>query len=85
VAYTITILPAALKALLEVPKKDREKIRTKIDSLAENPRPPGVKRLKGDEGYHRVRSGDYRVLYLIVETKLLVVVVKIGNRRDVYR
>ena len=84
-AYTVSVLPAALKALQEIPTKDRERIRSKIDGLAENPRPPGVKRLKGDEGYYRIRSGDYRILYLIVEAKLLVLVVKIGNRRDVYK
>ena len=84
-AYTVNIFPAALKALQEIPTKHREKIRNKIDGLAENPRPPGVKRLKGGEGYYRIRSGDYRILYLIVEAKLLVLVVKIGNRRDVYK
>jgi mRNA interferase RelE/StbE len=85
VAYTLLILPAALKVLQDLPKKDREKVRDRIDRLAENPRPLGVKRLQGGERYYRIRSGDYRILYTIEEVKLLVLVVKVGNRRDVYR
>jgi mRNA interferase RelE/StbE len=85
VAYTVYILPAALKALQDVPRKDRERIRERIDRLAENPRPVGVKRLQGGEGHFRIRSGNYRVLYSIEEAKLVVLVVKVGDRRDVYR
>jgi mRNA interferase RelE/StbE len=85
VAYTVFILPAALKVLQDLPKKDREKVRDRIDGLAQNPRPPGVKRLHGGERYYRIRAGDYRILYSIEEAKLLVLVVKVGNRRDVYK
>lgn len=57
---------------------------SRIQALAENPRPLGAEKLSGLERY-RVRQGDYRVLYEIHDHVLLIVVVKIGNRRDVYR
>ena len=56
----------------------------RIDALAEDPRPPGCEKPSGDEKY-RVRQGDYRILYEIVDQALLVTVVKVGKRRDVYR
>jgi mRNA interferase RelE/StbE len=56
-----------------------------IDSLAANPRPQGVEKMKGEKNLYRVRTGDYRILYTIEDRKLIVLVVKIGNRRDVYR
>jgi mRNA interferase RelE/StbE len=84
--YTITTLPSALRALQSFPRNVRERIYEKIDSLAENPRPPGIKALQGSQkGYLRLRVGDYRILYRIEDDRLLVVVVTIGHRREVYR
>jgi mRNA interferase RelE/StbE len=62
----------------------RQRIVTTIGSLAHNPRPVGVEKLSGDEKY-RIRQGDYRILYEIVDATLIVTVVRIGNRREVYR
>ena len=56
----------------------------KIRALADNPRPPGCEKLSGEDKY-RLRQGDYRILYEIVDADVIVVVVRIGNRRDVYR
>jgi len=67
-----------------VPLTDRRRIVAKIHALASNPRPVGCDKLSGEEKY-RIRQGDYRILYQIVDHELIVTVVKVGNRRDVYR
>ncbi|MBI3184065.1 MAG: type II toxin-antitoxin system RelE/ParE family toxin [Myxococcales bacterium] len=84
--YTVTILPEALRALEKLPKEVQRRIRDKIDRLAHNPRPPGVKALQGSErGYLRLRVGDYRLIYRVEDEQLLVLVVRIGHRREIYR
>lgn len=57
----------------------------RLRRLAENPRPPDTRKLQGVENVYRVREGDYRILYEIFDTKLLVYVLRIGHRREVYR
>lgn len=81
----MTIARAALKALAGIPKRDRERIYARLDQLAVSPYSmTGVKKLQGDDHY-RLRVGDYRVLYLIEDANLVIVVVEIGHRREVYR
>jgi mRNA interferase RelE/StbE len=75
---------SAAKELERVPIKDRRRIVTRIGALAEDPRPVGAEKLSGDDKY-RIRQGDYRILYEIVDADLIVTVVRIGNRREVYR
>ena len=75
---------SAVKELERVPAKDRQRIVAKIWTLAENPRPVGAEKLSGEDKY-RVRQGDYRILYEIVDSDLIVTVVRIGDRREVYR
>jgi mRNA interferase RelE/StbE len=70
--------------LSKLPSIVRNRLGTKIEALAEEPRPDGAKKLKGTEGTYRVRSGDYRILYTIADDVLLVVVVTVGYRKDVY-
>jgi mRNA interferase RelE/StbE len=82
--YRIEIRPAAIRALRRVDKQHRERIRGAIELLAVDPRPPASRPLRGRDGY-RVRVGDYRIIYTIEDKVLLVVVVTLGNRRDVYR
>ena len=67
-----------------MPAKDRQRIVRRIEALAENPRPAGAEKLSGDDK-HRIRQGDYRILYEIEDAQLVVTVVRIGNRREVYR
>lgn len=67
-----------------MPTKDRQRIVTRIGKLAHEPRPAGVEKLSADDKY-RIRQGDYRILYEIVDADLIVTVVRIGNRREVYR
>jgi len=81
--YRIEFKPSVWKDLDEVPRPDRRRILKRIDRLADDPRPVGSKKLSGSERY-RVRQGDYRILYLIEDARLMVVVVKVGHRRQVY-
>ena len=76
--------PSAIKELEALPTKDRRKIITRIEGLASEPRPHGCEKLSGLEQY-RVRPGDYRVVYSIDDDVKVVLVVKVGHRRDVYR
>ena len=83
-SYSLLIKPSAVKELEALPKTDRRRIVSRIQNLAIDPRPPGSEKLSGQEQY-RVRQGKYRILYSIEDTELIVVVVKVGHRRDVYR
>ncbi|MFT4258810.1 type II toxin-antitoxin system RelE family toxin [Microbacterium sp.] len=82
-AYEIEVRPAALRALKKIDRQDQARIRGAIALLAVDPRPPGAKALRGRPGL-RIRVGDYRIIYTIQDSKLLVVVVALGHRRDVY-
>ena len=81
--YNIEIKKSAGKELKKIKGKDQERIIQRIRGLARDPRPPGSKKLSGEEKY-RIRQGNYRILYQIFDDIVLVVVVKIGHRRDVY-
>ncbi len=83
-SYSVRIKRSAAKDLEAIPLKDRKRIVTCIEGLQDEPRPSGCEKLSGEEKY-RLRSGDYRIPYEIVDRALIVTVVKIGNRRDVYR
>lgn len=82
-AYEIELRPAALRALKRVDRQDQPRIHGAIALLAADPRPPGAKALRGRDGL-RIRVGDYRIVYTVDDGKLLVVVVTLGHRRDVY-
>jgi mRNA interferase RelE/StbE len=84
VSYQIKYERAATKALKSFPAVEAKRVLAAIDSLASNPRPMQSKKLQGSI-YHRIRVGDYRVVYEIRDAVLVVVVVRIGNRREVYR
>lgn len=83
--YTIQIKRSAVKALQGLPGHTQAQIRKQIDSLAENPRPVGAQALRGYRGFFRLRVGDYRIIYQVEDPRLLVLVVRIGHRREVYR
>jgi mRNA interferase RelE/StbE len=82
--YRVELRPAAVKALHRVDKKDRGRIQGVIALLSEDPRPPAARALQGRPGM-RVRVGDYRIIYTIQDDILLIVVVTLGHRKDVYR
>ena len=83
--YSLRIKKSARKELESITTKaGRRRVIRRIESLADNPRPPGALKLSGRERY-RVRQGRYRILYTIEDTVLIVHVIKIGDRKDVYR
>jgi mRNA interferase RelE/StbE len=82
--YRIEIKKTAVKELNNLPPNDLKKIIQRIHNLADDPRPRGCKKLTGEEKY-RIRSGNYRILYMIEDDVLVIYIVKIGHRRDVYR
>ena len=85
-SHTVELLPAAVRQLKKLPAKAQKQIKTMIDGLASNPRPRGYKPLQGPlKGYFRVDSGDYRVIYEIRDKQLLILVVKVGDRKEIYR
>ena len=83
-SYELRIKPSAVKELETLQTKDRRRIVGKIQSLAEEPRPPGREKLTGQNRF-RLRQGDLRIPYEVVDADSTVTVVKIGHRRDVYR
>lgn len=82
--YRLLVKPSAVKEIEALTKQDRLRVVAKISSLARDPRPPGCEKLSGRDQY-RLRQGDYRILYEIQDLELVVVVVKVGHRREVYR
>lgn len=84
-SYKVEILRGVLKQLKKIPSELQERIQIKIDDLATEPRPNGVKKLKGKENAYRIRVGDYRVIYDIFDDLLVVNVVEVGHRRNIYK
>jgi mRNA interferase RelE/StbE len=83
--YKVSIKRSAVKEIEAIPqKKERQRIIRRIGQLANDPRPPGSKKLSGHDKY-RIRQGSYRIVYSIEGNELVIVVVKVGHRKDVYR
>lgn len=83
--YSILLAPPAERQLKSLTDSVQKRIVKRLKSLRENPRPQGVKKLAGEEDLYRIRDGDYRIIYTIQDKELIVLVAKIGNRKDVYR
>jgi mRNA interferase RelE/StbE len=84
--YEIGFKPSALKEIRKLDETARKVIISDIELLADNPRPDGCKKLKGEVNLYRIRVfNNYRVVYEILDRKLMVTVVKVGHRRDVYK
>ena len=84
--YRIEIKPSAAREIEDVgSKQDRQRIVDRIRTLAANPRPPGYEKMAGQARRYRIRIGRYRVVYSIEDDILLVLVVRVGHRKDVYR
>lgn len=84
--YKIEITRKIAKKLLRLPKKDQKKIIEKIDLLTVNPMPNGYKKLSGqtNPALYRIRVGDYRIIYAIEEDRLIILIVELGHRKDIY-
>jgi len=85
VKYRVEVKRTAAKALAKIPKPDQNRIIEKIDSLAENVPSPATTKMKGDNPFHKIRIGDYRIIYEIQDNILVILILKIGHRRDVYK
>lgn len=83
--YTILFKPSAKKALEQLERTTRKKIASRIDGLAENPFPVGVRKISGEETAYRIRVGDYRIIYDVLHKNLVVLILRIGHRREIYR
>jgi mRNA interferase RelE/StbE len=84
-AYQVLMKPRARRDVEKLPDSIRERIAAAIDALADQPRPPGVKKLQGDENLWRVRVGSYRLIYEIHDAQLIVLIVRVADRKDAYR
>jgi mRNA interferase RelE/StbE len=82
--YAVEILPSAARALAKLDRAMQRRIARRIDRLALDPRADAVK-LRGTDDIWRARVGDYRLLYAIEDERLVVLIIKVGHRRDVYR
>ncbi len=83
--YSIEFSRKAAKVLRTLPGIEAKKISRKIDKLATDPRPRNSKKMVGAEDLYRIRSGDYRVIYQIEDRILHILIVSVGNRKDIYR
>ncbi len=83
--YRIEVKRSAAKALKKIPKPERKSISKKIDSLAEKLPNPDITKMKGNNPFHKLRVGNYRIIYEIQDDALLILIVKIGHRKNIYR
>ena len=83
--YSIEFRPAVLKFMKRLPRKDLRRIKKRIDDLSENLPNPATTKMKGSNSFHKIRTGDYRIIYEIHEERLVILVVKVGHRKDVYK
>ena len=83
--YRIEVKRSAAKALKKIPKPDRKRISEKIDSLADDLPSPEITKMKGDNPFHRIRVGDFRIIYEVQDEVLVILIVKVGHRKDIYR
>lgn len=83
--YEIRLTGAAERAIASLSGDDLRRVDAAILGLADHPHPPGSKKLKGTDDLYRIRVGDYRVIYTVEANHLVVLIVNVGNRRDIYR
>ena len=83
--HTVKIARRAVKVIAGLERADQLRVRAAIDLLAGEPRPPGCVKLAGEASAYRVRVGDCRIVYEVIDDQLVIQVVRIGHRRDVYR
>lgn len=84
-AYTVEFSPGAEREFRKLAHQIQRKLRPRIDALADDPRPAGAKKLKGRDELWRIRAGDYRIVYEVRDRILVVLVVRVAHRGEVYR
>ncbi len=83
-SYRIEIEPPARRAMSKLPRQVATRIIRRLEALAENPRGMGAVKLSGHNAY-RIRVGDYRIIYAVLDDRMLILIVDVGHRRDIYR
>ena len=83
--YRVEVSRPAARQIEALDRATQARIIRRLEALEVDPRPPAAKKLKGEHGTWRVRVGDYRIVYTIEDNRLLILVVKVGHRREVYR
>jgi mRNA interferase RelE/StbE len=83
--YSVRYAESAARSLKKLPRGPQVRIAARIEGLAENPHPPGTRKMTGEAHAYRIRIGDYRVVYDVLEDAIVVLVLRIGHRKDVYR
>lgn len=83
-SYQVVFKPSAQRQLKKLPFAVQQDLIALIENLSEKPRPSGCKKLKGRQNQYRIRSGDYRIIYSIEDAALVVRVIKVSHRRDIY-
>ena len=84
-AYIVEFSPHAARQFTKLPTPVQNRIKTHIDALSENPRPPGATKIEGEDNCFRIRVGTYRIIYDIYDEKLWVLVLRVAHRKEVYR
>lgn len=84
-SYSVLLAPPAERQLRSFPSVIQKRLVKRIKALQNDPRPPGVKKLAGKDDLYRIREGDYRIIYMIRNTDLVILILKIGDRKEVYR
>jgi mRNA interferase RelE/StbE len=82
--YRLDYLSAATRSIEKLPRSIQQRVMIRLEMLSDNPRPPGSVKLTGEDAY-RIRVGDYRIIYTIEDQRLIVLVIDVGHRREVYR
>jgi len=82
--YELRITTSAAKSLMKLPRVEQKRIQSAVNDLVTDPRPHGVTKLSGTTDSYRIRIGNYRVVYTIDDGALIIVVVRIGHRKEVY-
>ncbi len=83
--YSVEFRPSVPKSLKRFPKRDLVRIKKKIEDLADNLPDQNTTRMKGNNSFHKVRFGNYRIIYEIYDDKLVILIIKVGHRKDVYK
>ncbi|MCY4133987.1 MAG: type II toxin-antitoxin system RelE/ParE family toxin [bacterium] len=83
--HTVEISRRAIKSIAALPRKEEQRIRAAIELLADEPRPPSCVALTGEQSVYRVRVGNYQIVYKVIDTRLMILVIRVGHRCDVYR
>ena len=85
VSYSVELTRTAEKQLRRIAKRDRSRLLDAIEALGTKPRPQGARKLQGYEDIYRIRVGQYRVVYEVIDDRVVVIVLKLGHRKDIYR